>query len=63
MPMFEVDITRTAVRHLTLQVEADTQELAEAKALNEAGNHVFPSEPDATYEVGEIRAKPPKAWA
>jgi hypothetical protein len=47
---FKVHVCRTAYAHLYLEVEADTQEEAEKKALDEAGDHSF-SENNTDYTV------------
>ena len=44
-------VTRTATRHITIEVEADSREEAMAVALEEAGDHEFPGESEAEYDT------------
>ncbi len=48
MPKFQVEVCRIGYGFATIEVEADDQEQANAKALDEAGNHEF-SEKSSDY--------------
>lgn len=50
MAKFKVDIVRISYSNKTIEVEADTQEEANNKALDEAGNHLF-DEKNAEYQL------------
>lgn len=50
MPKFQIPVIRTGFAHKTIEVEAENQEEAEFKAINEAGDYEF-SERDAKYEI------------
>jgi hypothetical protein len=52
MPNYYVDVFRTGYALLTLLVEADSEENAKEKALEEAGNHFY-NEHTSEYDVGE----------
>lgn len=51
MATYTVEITRTAVRTLQVQIDAETADEARISALDTAGDLAFPSEPDAEYEA------------
>ncbi len=51
MPKFNVSVMRTAFQHQTFEIEADTEEEAERKAMDVAPNHSFPNASEADYEV------------
>lgn len=50
MPTFSVEVTRIGYATKEIEVNADTQEEANAKALDEAGNHTF-DEQASDYEL------------
>lgn len=52
MPTFKVDILRTGYSIKSIEVDAGTQEEANAKALNQAGNHEF-SEDNSEYALAD----------
>jgi hypothetical protein len=57
MRKFDVEITRIGYGYKTIRVEADTEDEARQKALDEAGNHVFnekSSEYEAQFAVEEV---------
>ena len=49
MKKYEVSVTRIGYAHTTIEVEAESEEQAEQKAIDMAGNYDF-SEHDADYE-------------
>ena len=52
MSDFEVEIGRTATRHITIKVQAPNREEAKIIALEQAGDHDFSNvEKEAVYEV------------
>lgn len=50
MAAFTVTVVRTAYASLDIAVDADNEEQAKAKALDDAGNHLF-SEHASEYSV------------
>lgn len=52
MPTFNVAVTRIGYATKNFEVEADTQEEANEKALEEAGNHEF-SEKESDYALAD----------
>lgn len=48
---YQVEVTRTAYAKKTIEVEADSQEEANEKAIEEAANVDFGSGYDADYDV------------
>jgi len=57
MKKFEVVVTRTVFSALTIEVEAENEELAKEKAVNEAGGYEFPTEYASDYEVEFVSEK------
>jgi hypothetical protein len=57
MPKYEITISRTAVRTVTVEVEAENELVAEKDALNMSYDIEFPSEKNADYEVVGCREK------
>jgi hypothetical protein len=57
MKKFEVVVTRTAFSAKTIEVEAENEEQARQKAVDEAGGYEFPTEYAADYEVEFILEK------
>lgn len=55
MPKFDIEVTRTGIGFATIRVEAQSQQEAELKALDEAGNHLY-SEKASEYELTNGRA-------
>lgn len=51
MPKYRVNICRTAYANTYIEVEATTKKKAEEKALEDAGNHLFPTEHTSDYSV------------
>ncbi len=54
MPKYKVHVCRTAYSHLDIEVEADSPEQASDKALDEAGDHSFPTESSSEYSAEGI---------
>lgn len=54
MPKYKVHVCRTAYSHLDIEVEASTSKKAQEKALDEAGDHVFPSENHSEYSAQSV---------
>lgn len=54
MKRFNVHVCRTAVRHTTMTVLANTEEEATQKALCKAADHGFGPESEAEYSVEGI---------
>lgn len=50
MEKFQVEVLRISYGFATIEVEANNEEEADAKALDEAGNHLF-NEKNAEYEL------------
>ena len=50
MPKFTIPVVRISYQHRDIEVEAETQEEANNKALDEAGNHLF-DEKNAEYQL------------
>jgi len=48
---YKVRVCRTAYSHLEIEVEASTSKEAQEKAIDEAGDHVFPSENHSEYSA------------
>jgi hypothetical protein len=53
MPLFNVNVCRVGYSFLNLQVEANDEEEAKSKALDQSGDHFF-SEKDACYHVDTV---------
>ena len=53
MKKYEVSVTRIGYAHTTIEVEAESEEQAEQKAIDMAGNYDF-SEHDADYECNGV---------
>lgn len=51
MPKYRVHICRIAYSHLDIEAEGTTKKKAEEKALEDAGNHLFPTEHTSDYSV------------
>lgn len=51
MKTFEVVVTRIAYSTKTIEVEAENEEQAKEKALDEAGEYEFPTEHSSDYKV------------
>ena len=51
MSKYKVHVCRTAYSHLEIEVEASTSKEAQEKAIDEAGDHVFPSENSSEYSA------------
>jgi len=54
MPRYKVDVCRTSHSHLDIEVEADDAEQAIEKAIEEAGDHSFPTENSSEYNAEGI---------
>lgn len=53
MPKFKVNVTRIGYANLDIEVDADSPEQAEEKALDKAGNYLF-SEHSSDYESNGV---------
>lgn len=58
MAKYIVNVCRIAYGNLDIEVEANSPEQAEEKALNEAGNHLF-SEHSSEYEAMSVSESQP----
>ena len=53
---FTVPVLRISYQFADIEVEADTQEAADSKALDEAGNHLY-SEKNVEYALADSPSK------
>lgn len=54
MPKFKVSVIRISSTYLDIEVEASDEDNARSIALDDIGNHVFPSEKNAEYDVDYV---------
>jgi hypothetical protein len=54
---FKITVRRTGYSYQEIEVEADTKEEAEGKALSEAPDHDFTNEKDSEYELLDAPTK------